>query len=128
MKYEIKDGILLRFNGRGIADIPDNVTGIKGDAFRNASVSEITIPASAESIEEEFYTVKSGGITVRGDNAHFSSSEGVLYNKDKTVLLRYPALKEAESFTSQCVRTWKRSVSRPVSQTQAVPCSITAGN
>ena len=38
-------------------------------------------------------------ITVSKDNEYYSSKSGVLYNKDKTVLIRYPSAKEGKEFT-----------------------------
>ena len=73
-------------------EIGSSVTTI-GDYALNSRFKEIRIPASVRSIGEKALTFASAetGIWVDSDNAFFSSDEkGVLFNKDKTVLLKAP--------------------------------------
>ena len=69
------------------------VTGIGGSAFRNAyQMTSVTIPASVQSIVSSAFTscYNLGSIYVDEENMCFSSSYGVLFNKNKTKLLRCP--------------------------------------
>lgn len=58
---------------------------------------QIYIPASVERISHGSTYLKS--IEVSENNPYFSSSDGVLYDKQKTKLIAYPAFKTAESYT-----------------------------
>ncbi|MBQ2972779.1 MAG: leucine-rich repeat protein [Clostridia bacterium] len=75
--------------------LPKNVIEIGSSAFSGCSKLErITIPAAVTSIgSSAFYgcdALKS--ITVESENTAYSSDEhGVLFNKDKTKLIKYPA-------------------------------------
>ena len=68
------------------------VTSIGEWAFDNCtSLKSIIIPNSVTSIGSSFYDCTSlTSITVDSENANYSSKDGVLFNKTKTVLIRYP--------------------------------------
>jgi hypothetical protein len=74
--------------------IPDGVTTIERFAFNGClNLISITIPASVTSIED--CPVFSGcekltSIEVDSENNVYSSEDGVLFNKDKTLLINYP--------------------------------------
>jgi hypothetical protein len=72
--------------------IPVGVTTIDYNAFSNCiSLTSITIPESVTSIKDEFGTCTNlAAITVDAANPAYSSEDGVLFNKNKTVLIRYP--------------------------------------
>jgi hypothetical protein len=81
--------------------IPDSVTGIWGLAFSGCrSLKSITIPNSVTDIGSNvFYgCISLTAINVDRNNTAYSSKDGVLYNKDKTILIAYPAGKTAVSF------------------------------
>ena len=82
--------------------IPESVTRIYDRAFENcSSLSSITIPQSVANIGDGLF---SGGglfsgcsslsnISVNEANTVCSSQDGILFNKDKTILLQYPPAK-----------------------------------
>lgn len=78
--------------------VPDTIDGKPVKRFANSAFSDtsdiayIYIPASVELITNRAFSRCDGllEIEVSADNAWFSSLDGVLYNKDKTVLLAFP--------------------------------------
>jgi len=82
--------------------IPEGVTSIGHAAFFHCNlIEEITIPASVTSIASgpfgQCYSLKN--ITVSENNAHYCDENGVLFNKVKTELVRYPAGKTETAYT-----------------------------
>ena len=80
--------------------LPETVKTIEEEAFGNVLVS-LTIPGGCTEIQgdEPFLlctALKEINVT-EGDGA-YSSIDGVLYNKDRTVLITYPAEKEDKSY------------------------------
>lgn len=74
--------------------IPSSVTNIESFAFSNCDILEkISIPASVTNIgDNAFYgCVKLTSIEVDEDNAIYLSEDGILFNKDNTILLCFPA-------------------------------------
>ena len=81
--------------------IPDSVAYIGHNAFAYcSSLTSINIPASVASIGNEFYSCSSlTDITVDSRNNYYSSVDGVLFNKDKSLLIAYPSGKKDEIYT-----------------------------
>ncbi len=76
--------------------IPGNVTSIGGSAFFGCTgLSTVTIPGSVTSIEWLAFAGCSGLTSIHVDarNSAYSSQDGVLYNKNRTALIQYPAEK-----------------------------------
>jgi hypothetical protein len=73
--------------------IPGNVTTIGERAFSNCwGITSITIPASVTSVGISLFQMCAHlpEINVDANNPKFSSRDGVLFNKDQTILLEYP--------------------------------------
>jgi hypothetical protein len=104
--------------------IGNSVTEIGNQAFRNSDLKSITIPNSVTSIEGgaffECYYLKSitipstvtnigdgvcascldlTEINVESENTEYTSDNGILFNKNKTTIMCYPAGKTESSYT-----------------------------
>ncbi len=87
--------------------IPDSVTRIGDCAFQGcASLTSVTIPGSVTYIGEgtfwscAFYDCASlTDIFVSDGSATYTDIDGVLFNKDKTTLIQYPAGKSPANYT-----------------------------
>ncbi len=78
--------------------LPDKVESIGDKAFSNCSdLATLTIPSSVTSIGESVFTGCSSltEINVASDNPSYSSIEGILYNKDASVLVACPGAKKS---------------------------------
>ncbi len=83
-------------------NIPNSVKTIGRGAFeRCESLPNITIPYSVTEIGENAFRCCTSltSIYVSANNKNYSSNGGVLFDKDKTVLLQYPIGKTASSYT-----------------------------
>ena len=81
--------------------IPESVTSIELGTFSwCGSLTNITIPESVTNIgDSAFYNCSSlTNINVSDNNKNYSSIDGVLFNKDKTVIIKYPEGKESKSY------------------------------
>ncbi len=88
--------------------IPAGVTEIGLESFMDCkSLKTITIPASVESLDEYgFIGCKSlESINVDSANKNYISVDGVLFNKDKTMLIKCPAKKTSVTIPAT-VRTF----------------------
>ncbi len=85
--------------------IGNKVATIKAEAFTSFEGSkEIHIPASVTTIEENAFLWASGAFTVDPANPAYTSENGILFNKDKTELLRFPGIKGGDYTVSETVR------------------------
>lgn len=81
--------------------IPESVRTIGTEAFWNAStLKEVRIPAGVESIGKGAFSscYSLASITVDDANQYYSIEDSVLYNKNKTVLVKYPEKKADLTF------------------------------
>lgn len=93
MKYPSK-------NPRTEYSIPNSVTSVRNEAFKKSTnLISITIPNSVRNIGSYYpfsYCTSLISINVATDNPNYSSTDGVLFNKDKTSLIQYPGGKQGE--------------------------------
>ena len=82
--------------------IPSSVTSIGDLAFSYCmSLLSITIPSSVTSIGNMVFYICSSlsSIIVDNDNPNYKSEDGVMFSKDGTTLICYPAGKDDSSYT-----------------------------
>ena len=97
----ISDGAFSGCKSLTSITIPDSVTSIGSSAFYGCtSLTSIMIPDSVTSIDGSAFGGCSSltAINVATENQNYVSINGVLYNKDKTTIMRYPAGKKDENY------------------------------
>jgi len=97
-------GIQAFFECTGLTSItiPNSVTSIGNGAFACCTgLTSITIPNSVTSIGDGAFLDCTGltSINVASENNYYSGNNGVLFNKKKTELIKYPARKSQTSYT-----------------------------
>ena len=117
-----------------------DVTGISYAAFQNlTSLESITLPKFVTSVGDYMFlnVPKLTSITVDSDNINYSSdSNGILFNKSKTLLIAYPAGRIEGSYTiPNTVRTigsgafnaatYLKSLTIPISVISLGQCIVT---
>ena len=82
-----------------ILTIPASVTAIGEKAFAGSGLMSVNIPAGVTSIGAgAFATPSISKINVESGNTSYCSEDGVLFNKEKTMLMQYPAGKLETSY------------------------------
>ena len=110
-EYILKDDVLFNKDmttlisctksKEGSYNVPDTVTKIADTAFQDCYyLTEIHLPASLTEIGENVFVRTSSltSITVDESNNNYASVDGVLFNKDKTILIQYPNAKAGTSY------------------------------
>jgi len=96
--FEMDGTVLIKYNGTASdVTIPASVTSIGREAFSyNSSITSIIIPEGVTSIQRSAFDKCSNltSIFVDANNRNYSSLQGVLYNKGRTILIRCPAGKQ----------------------------------
>ncbi|MBR7072467.1 MAG: leucine-rich repeat domain-containing protein [Eubacterium sp.] len=102
---------LLKYNpeATGKVKVEEGTVGIGARAFdKTNGITSVRLPASLRYITSRAFNgmKKLRAITVSKESKYFSSKKGILYNKAKTRLVRYPAAKSGSSFkVSKTVKT-----------------------
>lgn len=99
MGFVIKNNILEKYiEEEGVTQviIPDGVKEISNGAFYHCfNLSSIFLPKSVEE-ENELSCGEFEEILVDSENPCLTSEDGILYDKEKTVLVRYPSKRKNE--------------------------------
>ena len=94
-------------NNIGITDItiPSTidgyqVTSIATGTFSASSAVTVYIPSSILNIEDEAFQLCNSLVSINVDeqNSKYSSEDGILFDKDKSKIIRYPQVKEGNSY------------------------------
>ena len=99
---KIGDGAFSSDSGLGSIIIPESVKEIGKVVFINCeALQNVNIPKGVTTIgTAPFYSCDHlTAITVDADNQNYCADDGVLFNKDKTLLIQYPNGKSATSYT-----------------------------
>jgi len=109
--YSSSDGILfnkqkttlIKYPAGGTEQtyiIPSGVTAIGRDAFEHSRLTSIIIHENVNTIGNYAFDECSQlvNITINEQNRAYSSNNGVLFNKDKTILIKYPANKNEKTY------------------------------
>ena len=80
--------------------LPESLTQISTGVFKGCkSLKSINIPAAVNTIISSFENCDSlERIDVSSDNSAYSSDDGILFNKDKTILYAYPSSKQNNEY------------------------------
>ena len=109
---EIKDGAFVNSNLTEII-FPESLSIIGVSAFQNCSnLVDINIPAGVEEIGGSAFgeCMSLLDINVAEENKHYGSVDGVLFNKDKSTLIQYPAGKSGPYIIPNTVTTIAQGV------------------
>ena len=104
---EIQTGAFVNSNLTEII-LPESLSIIGVSAFQNCSnLVDITIPAGVEKIGVSVFRecMSLLDINVVEENKHYSSVDGVLFNKDKSTLIQYPTGKSGPYIIPNTVTT-----------------------
>lgn len=87
------------FNNAGITSVvfPEGLVKIDSNAFSENLITEINLPASFCYLHEQaFLNTPLEKVQVAEENQYLCSIDGVVYNKDKSLLFYYPEEKKAK--------------------------------
>jgi len=109
--YSSIDGILLNKQKNTLIKYPEgrteqtyilplHITAIGKGAFANSRLKNIIVHEEIDTIGDYAFDVcrQFENITINERNRAYSSSNGVLFNKDKTILIKYPANKNERTY------------------------------
>lgn len=92
----------------GILELPATVTTIGSKAFANTKISGVNIPAATTSMYKDVFESATllENINVDESNTVYSSIDGILFNKEQTILISCPmANKKKDYIMPSTVRT-----------------------
>ena len=82
-------------------NLPESLISIGGGAFRKcSSLTSLKIPNSVTRIDNSIFEGCSSltEINVSDDNINYTSIDGILYNKEKYTIIRYPSNKDHKEY------------------------------
>lgn len=91
--FVIEVGVLKEYHGASVdVVIPDGVVEIQNECFKDLKIKSVIIPDSVTSIGDGAFSNCKSLISIKVDdnNNIYASDNGVLFNKDKTILIKYP--------------------------------------
>ena len=100
-EFVIENNVLVKYNGNSEkVIIPQGVIHLSKDAFDESIVKHLIIPESLEGFDDDLFTLcdELEHIEVEDKNAYFASQNGILFNKDYSVLYAYPQAKEGKEY------------------------------
>lgn len=98
---ELEDGAVSGVEALEEISVGSGLTSVDKSLFTECpNIKKITVSASVETIDYEYIKAKTSiaEYDVAEDNTVYSSVDGVLYNKEKTVLYTYPSGKKDDKF------------------------------
>ena len=98
----IGNNAFLQCSALAQVNIPNNVTSIGNQAFAWCSaLTQVALPESVTNIGNGAFSGCKALTAIRVDaaNTTYSSENGVLFNKNKTTLVQYPAGKQETAYT-----------------------------
>lgn len=98
---EIADGAISGVEALEEIAVGSGLTTVDQSLFNKCpNIKKITVSASVETIDYKYIKSKTSiaEYNVAEENAVYSSADGVLYNKEKTILYTYPAGKKGDKF------------------------------
>jgi len=126
----IEEGAFTNCKRLASINIPNNVTSIEEWAFRDCtSLTSINIPNSVTDIVEGAFLgcTSLTAINVSGDNSRYSSVDGVLFNKSKTILIQFPGGKTgAYAIPNSVTNIWKWAFRYTGLDGVTIPNSVTS--
>lgn len=81
--------------------LPESLEAIQSRAFMGTGLRKVTIPKNVADIRLGAFANcgKLEEISVSDKNRFFTSEDGILYNKEQTILIQYPAGRAKEAFS-----------------------------
>lgn len=97
----IKSESFADCNNLSNINFPSSLTSIGKMAFFSSGIREVKLGKNVKTIGSKAFsdTLKLKKFTVSKSNKYFSSQKGVLYNKKKTKLIKYPVASKRKTFT-----------------------------
>jgi len=126
----IEEGAFTNCKRLASINIPNNVTSIGEWAFRDCtSLTSITIPNSVTDIVEGAFLgcTSLTAINVSANNSRYSSADGVLFNKSKTILIQFPGGKTGVyTIPNSVTSIWKWAFRYTSLDGVTIPNSVTS--